>query len=247
MKFKIYCINLYERDDRYNYVKKEFNKYNLDVHFVRNHKHKLGGRYGCFDSHIQCLKDAKKNNIDVCLVFEDDIRLTSNCHQVIQNCLNFIKGNKQTDIIYANGRFNLYLDKFYCNDIYSGKSFGADCIFITKKMIKIILTKYKKYIFTKLHYDHFLYFFAKNSFISTKYIVTTEPFGSDNDVWNNNLNYSQKLTNYTTIFFKINNFIIINIFKLLVDNNLSYLKNTLIKKIDKKCLNKGLNDIYGNI
>jgi len=60
MKFKIYCINLYEREDRYNIVKEQFNKYKLDVHFIRNYKHKLGGRYGCFDSHIQCLKDAKK-------------------------------------------------------------------------------------------------------------------------------------------------------------------------------------------
>ena len=26
MKFKIYCVNLYERDDRYKTIKNEFNK-----------------------------------------------------------------------------------------------------------------------------------------------------------------------------------------------------------------------------
>jgi GR25 family glycosyltransferase involved in LPS biosynthesis len=244
MKFKIYCINLYERDDRYNYVKKEFNKYNLNVHFVRNYKHKLGGRYGCFDSHIQCLKDAKKNNIDVCLVFEDDISLTQDCNKIISNCLNFIKKNKQTDIIYGGGRY-LYLDKHITNNIYSGKSSGAFCVFITKKLIKLILSNYKKYIATNLHYDHYLYFFAKNSFISINSITILEPFGSNNSEWGNGISsiIKKKIINHTCLHFKFKNLLILIIFMFLISCELDFIKYSIIKNVNQKHSNKGIIDI----
>ena len=235
MKFKIYCINLYEREDKYNYVKKEFDKFDLNVHFIRNFKHELGGKYGCFDSHIQCLKDAQKNNLDVCLIFEDDIKLNENCKKIINNCLNFIKKNKNVDIINANGHGSLYIDKYYSNNIYSGKAYGADCIFLTKKIINKILKKQQIYICKKLHYDSFLLDLKTKYFISINPLIASIPLGSDNDSWSNNIfiNIFQKLLPYTTLHLIFINNNIINIFKFLIENKFDKTKNLLIKHIHK--------------
>jgi len=238
MKFKIYCINLYEREDRYNFVKNEFKKYNLDVHFIRNFKHKLGGRYGCFKSHIQCLKDAKKNNLDTCLIFEDDIKLTSNCNKIIENCLNFIKKQKNVDIIYAHNVSNLYIEKYYSNNIYYGKSFFTPSIFLTKKSIEKILKKHKKYINKNIHYDAFLYLILQNTFISTDSIIKLMPFGSNNDNWSNNyiIIIFQKLLSITSVHLRLSNFIVITIFKILIKNNNDKLKYLLINFINNKLI-----------
>ena len=76
---KIFCINLIEREDRYNFMKIQFEKiHNYPIEFVRNNKHIKGGRYGCFESHIQCIKMALKQNLDYCLVLEDDCVLAEN-------------------------------------------------------------------------------------------------------------------------------------------------------------------------
>lgn len=58
MKNKIFCINLFERKDKYNFMKKQFKNLNLKVKFIINKKHIKGGRFGCFKSHIQCVKKA---------------------------------------------------------------------------------------------------------------------------------------------------------------------------------------------
>ena len=231
MKFKIYCINLYERPDRYEFMKNEFKKYNLNVKFIRNNKHKLGGRYGCFDSHIQCLKDANKNKLDTCLIFEDDIELNPNINELIKNCLNFIQNNN-VDILYGSG-YTCYINKLYTNNIYSGKSFAAACIFLSKKSIKKILKIYKKIINTNLHYDHLLLMYLKNSFICINTLSKFKPYGSDNDKWSNNIYtiLTQKLLNYTSFHINFKDLILKKIFLLLIKFDLNNIKNNLINKI----------------
>ena len=237
MKFKIYCINLYERSDRYEFMKKQFKKYNLDVSFIRNYKHKLGGKYGCFESNIQCLKDAKKNNLDVCLVLEDDIQLEPNCNFCIQYCLNFLKkNNKNIDILFGDCRY-IYFNEKYTNEIYSGKSTGSYCYFLHKKSINKILKTYTKSINTK-HYDAYLYELFNKSYILIKPLVKLKPFGSDNDIWSTNLfiNINQKMANYTVLHFILRNIIVKWVFVFLIKMKLNKIKNFFINKLDK--LNK---------
>ena len=245
MKFKIYCINLYEREDRYNIVKEQFNKYKLDVHFIRNYKHKLGGRYGCFDSHIQCLKDAKKNKIDVCLIFEDDIVLDKNCNKYINECLNFIKHNKNVEYVNTINKI-IYLQEKYDNNFYIGKAWGTYTLFLTKNAIIKILKNYKKYIGTNLHYDHFLYFLFGHMYIYEKKISHLIPMGSDNSNWGNDIItiFSQKLTNYTLILDETKELCLKNYFKFIILNNFLINYNTkLLNLINFSIYNKGNKDI----
>lgn len=234
MKFKIYCINLFEREDRYLSMKSQFKKYNLDVCFIRNYKHKLGGRFGCFKSHINCIKNAKKNKLDACLIFEDDVELDFNCDLRIKECLHFINNfNKNIDILFGDCRY-LYFDKKYTNNIYSGKCMGAHCYFLHKKSINKILKNYHKFINLNLHYDHFLFLLFNKSFIFIKPIARLLPYGSDNDLWGSNIItiLSQKLTLNTVVHFKIRNFLVKFLFLSLIKLKLNKLKNNLISKIN---------------
>lgn len=181
MKYKIYCINLFEREDRYIHMKNEFKKYKLDVCFIRNNKHKLGGRYGCFSSHIQCIKDAKKNNLDFCLIFEDDVKLLDGCNKIIKECFDYIKKQKNAEILYCSCK-PMYLSELCINNIYKGKSMGANTIFLTKLGMNKILKNYKNYI-KNIHYDLFLYIILKESYYNIEKICNILAQGSNNDVW----------------------------------------------------------------
>jgi len=69
---KIYCINLKERTDRKKEVLENTRKYNIkNISFFEAIKNKEGWR-GCLTSHLNILKDAKKNNYNKILILEDD-------------------------------------------------------------------------------------------------------------------------------------------------------------------------------
>jgi GR25 family glycosyltransferase involved in LPS biosynthesis len=82
---KIICINLKERNDKYNNVKQVFEKLNIPVEFYFAEKHSISGRIGCFESHINVITDAYNNNMKNILIFEDDIFNTTSYNENIMN------------------------------------------------------------------------------------------------------------------------------------------------------------------
>jgi GR25 family glycosyltransferase involved in LPS biosynthesis len=91
---KIICINLKERTDKYNVVKKVFEKINLNVDFFFAEKHKTSGRIGCFESHIEVIQQCYNNNFKNVLIFEDDVVDTPDYDEkILQNVLLFLKNN----------------------------------------------------------------------------------------------------------------------------------------------------------
>lgn len=67
----IYLINLEERKDRLEKMKAEFKKLNLNFEIFKAIKNN-NGALGCTLSHIECLKIAKNNNYEYCMICEDD-------------------------------------------------------------------------------------------------------------------------------------------------------------------------------
>jgi GR25 family glycosyltransferase involved in LPS biosynthesis len=174
-------------------MKDQFTKYNIDVNFIRNKKHELGGIYGCFEAHIQCITDAYNNNLDYCLVFEDDCKIYSNFKDSINIVEEYISNPKSdANIFYLQNRGLLYLSKKINSHLYYGKSGGTSCILITKQFMKTILDTYEEHLGVS-HYDRYLNIVCKNSIICLKYIVKSAPFGSDNTPWGNNkiMNFHQ--------------------------------------------------------
>lgn len=101
---KIYCINLDRRTDRWESVQKEFKKHGVNATrwsavdgntVIDNHhmKHvdmpapKNKGAVGCLRSHRAVLQDAIDNKYKKICIFEDDVILTSNFNEALENYL----------------------------------------------------------------------------------------------------------------------------------------------------------------
>lgn len=91
----IKCINLKSREDRYNRSKKMFAKHNIPVVYHRVDKHPNGGLQGCFESHIDVIKEAYEKGCERLIVFEDDIEST--VHMTSLNMRKIIRFLKKTD------------------------------------------------------------------------------------------------------------------------------------------------------
>jgi GR25 family glycosyltransferase involved in LPS biosynthesis len=92
---RIVCINLKERKDKYSNVKKVFDKLKINVEFYFAEKHPTSGRVGCFESHINVIKQSYNNNDKIILIFEDDVINTPSYNENnIQFVIDFMKKNE---------------------------------------------------------------------------------------------------------------------------------------------------------
>jgi len=71
----IYCINLDEREDRWEKSLEEFKKLNLNVERFSAISRPDNPVLGCFLSHIELIKEAASENKNI-LIFEDDVEFT---------------------------------------------------------------------------------------------------------------------------------------------------------------------------
>lgn len=99
-----YCINLKTRKDRLRQAKRVFKQidFNPEYHIVD--KHPVSGAQGCFESHISVITDAYNKGYERCVIFEDDIVLTTKDKKEIKEaldiCLDFITRNNTWEIFY---------------------------------------------------------------------------------------------------------------------------------------------------
>jgi glycosyl transferase family 25 len=156
---KIYCINLKHRTDRYNSSLKTFIKLNINnVKYFLANKHPKGGRYGCFESHINVIHDAYINNYNYILIFEDDVKIAKYYNNLLLNkSINFMKTNNNWDIFYLgyfpfsyNYKYNIISD-----NIIESNPFGGHAYCLNKQSIKLIIDNYHN-IIGKQHFDIWL-------------------------------------------------------------------------------------------
>lgn len=160
----IVCINLEHRKDRKSISQSIFDKLNINCHFHTVQKHPKGGMYGCFDSHIQVIKDAYNKGVNYILIFEDDIKLTpSYTNSQVEICIEFLKGNKDWDIFFFGyvpyntnrGSFRgLFNAKFVNNHIIEYRPFATHSYCVSRKGMNQILQHYELHI-GKIHLDQF--------------------------------------------------------------------------------------------
>ena len=69
-QIKFYCINLKERRDRRAKARRLFKRLGLQVEFWTVDRHPEGGRYGCFESHVQIWLLSRG---EITVIMEDDL------------------------------------------------------------------------------------------------------------------------------------------------------------------------------
>ena len=98
--FDIYIINLEERKDRLEHIKKYFSEYNIIP--VEAIKH-IEGYKGCFLSHKKCIQIAKEKNLKYIIVLEDDCLPLENFSKRFENIISFLDSYDNWDLLLGGG------------------------------------------------------------------------------------------------------------------------------------------------
>jgi hypothetical protein len=96
----IYVINLEERKDRLEHIKKYFSEYNIIP--VEAIKH-IEGYKGCFLSHKKCIQIAKEKNLKKIIVIEDDCLPLDNFSERLENIIKFLESYNNWDLLIGGG------------------------------------------------------------------------------------------------------------------------------------------------
>jgi GR25 family glycosyltransferase involved in LPS biosynthesis len=161
----IICINLDISTERKKHSEHYFAELGIPARFFTATKHPRGGMYGCFDSHIQVLKDAYKRGLNNILIFEDDFLPTpSYTKERVHNAISFMKSNEDWDLMYfgysflkddSNGLQTIFDAKYCTPDIVKYNPYLTQAVCYSKKAIKTVVENYEE-CFGILHYDEYL-------------------------------------------------------------------------------------------
>lgn len=187
----IVCINLRSREDKYEYSEELFEKLDIPVRFYIADKHKKGGLYGCFDSHIKVIQEAYDDGLDSILIFEDDVKPTPHYSEsIMKQVVKFLKSN-EWDIMYLGaGPFNYvyYSPLSFINAPFVDKNIlkynplFTHAYAVSREGMQKILNRYHDFI-GKEHYDIFLSKLKLNSFCVNPTIFEQKMcMGTDNSI-----------------------------------------------------------------
>ena len=130
----VWCICLKERDDRFEYVKKEFKKVDLInlVKFHRPNRNSNGAR-GCLSSHKFCAETSLKTNRHS-LVFEDDVFFSDDWEEKLDTIIDFLSSNENWDILRLGCAITSLIKQSSVKNIWKCKSYNTHAIIYNKKI-----------------------------------------------------------------------------------------------------------------
>ena len=103
---KIVCINLKKRPEKRDFIKKQAKEYDLDIEFFDAIEIPENPAKGCLKSHLNILKQAKKDKLNNILILEDDCKFLKKCY------LQEIPTN--WDMLYIGGNINAIYELRQC-------------------------------------------------------------------------------------------------------------------------------------
>ena len=98
----MFCINTFEREDRYNACMSEFAHHGMDVTFIRTNRHEIGA-WGCFRAHVAAWEACLASEEEYGLIMEDDIVLTPHFVSYLEQMRQNLHDQKGFDIIHLGG------------------------------------------------------------------------------------------------------------------------------------------------
>jgi len=134
----IRCINLYTREDRYHQVNEIFQTFNIPVRFYQTHKHPNGGIQGCFESHIEIIREDYDKGFKNVLIFEDDVINSSYLTpKNLKRAIQFMQ-NHDWDIFYLGTHPDVrkYRVQHIVNGIYAMHCICTHAYCLSRNMMK---------------------------------------------------------------------------------------------------------------
>lgn len=96
---KIYCITTKESYNRRTSCRIVAKEYNINICFKKVERHPNGSNHGCFESHIDIIREAKEQNLQRIIILEDDIIPQYLNEKVLNKITNFLQSN-EWDLFY---------------------------------------------------------------------------------------------------------------------------------------------------
>lgn len=177
---RCFCISLRKCTDRRKILYKVFELSGL-LGLVKMHlvtKPKEGGIYGCFRSHIECLKMSLNTDGKYFLIFEDDVLLPEPTGSVLNNVSSFLNDMQDEEFI-------LYLGGHPLRQSFSVRPNIRSCSFITATHAYVISRKAAQKIaiqpYIGRHYDSILIENIKKTYIVDPMFALHNIFQTDNE------------------------------------------------------------------
>ena len=159
----IFCINLKSRDDRYEAASALFKEHQIPVTFHRVTKHPTSGLQGCFESHVEVIKNAYDAGMQNVLIFEDDLVTTGNYDlKLLDDAISFMKNDNAWDIFYLGPfpeikRFSTEATPY--NNVYKIHSLCGHAYVVSRRFME----KFKDAKFTDIPLDY-IYMYNEQSY-----------------------------------------------------------------------------------
>jgi GR25 family glycosyltransferase involved in LPS biosynthesis len=174
---KIYVINLKSDKIRRNYIKILMEKYNINFELIivpkitqeeyntiENIKISMS-ELGCSISHLYCLNNAIKNNYENIIIFEDDIILHKNFHELFENIFSKQKYDLlmlgAADFGFSQTNYKLVdnVNKIYKPDLNTTYLYGSHASYYSLNAAKYVFEILSKNI--TFFDNNFIRFFKK--------------------------------------------------------------------------------------
>lgn len=125
---KFYCMSLDSREDRRQKVILKFSQLNIPVEWWIIKRHPNGGKYGCFETHVNIWEH---NDADIAVIFEDDFDFNGtkeHFHKILNEAID-VSGKYTTVHL---GHITYDIKKQVSENFYEGK-FLTTCCYLGRK------------------------------------------------------------------------------------------------------------------
>jgi GR25 family glycosyltransferase involved in LPS biosynthesis len=184
----IYVLNLYERDDRLQHIKKELERVGIkNYEICRFHKHPSNPRKGIIENTSIILKKALCNETTnkPILIFEDDVIFNDTQMFLLDDIATYIENEKNDcwDTIKLGYTKPIFIEKIN-NSLYRGNSVFTHAMLYSHSFAIRCVEMFDNNKFQDLSLDLLLAMTTGRNILSVNTIVDQESFDTDN-VWNN--------------------------------------------------------------
>jgi glycosyl transferase family 25 len=246
---KIYVINLNSDNIRKMYIEIIMKKMNINYNLIRVNKvndspyNITNGEFGCYLSHLWCLNDAKKNNYNEIIIFEDDIVFHKNFKQMFYN----IFSNNQFDFVLL-GAYDKFLSTLNCKNIRDNMYYpkckfilGAHAIYYSKLGIEYTLTykKNKPIVAYDADLINIFHYFNKTSTVCYPNLIVAELSTTNlkHDYGFINANNEKRYYNKTQINFNFTDYYFVYLWFFSLNNHMQFKDKTTFEDYVETILN----------
>ena len=181
MSIAFYCINLKERRDRRRKAAHLFKRLGIPVHWWTVDRHPEGGRYGCFESHVQIWSRSKAQ---MTVVFEDDVEFYSSKEKFWQLLHEGVGLSDRYDTVHL-GQIPVSRGRCVSKHYTEGTFVTLSCYLARTEKLRSLIPQVLPYY--GMHIDTVLSLCSRQVGLNTWGLLFDQNFSDSNNPWTDNL------------------------------------------------------------